>query len=122
MKKLSTTLTRRTKLTQDQLERVKQQEGNGEAMKFNEQGEFTLELGRRLNKAKRKAQKYVLYSDQLGRRVYVADRTKVNLTEQKPLTFNQSEALTFLYGFDEEEVKIKYYSQFLNLTLLTKRL
>jgi hypothetical protein len=118
--KLSKTLTRRTKLNPDQLARVQQQEGNGEASKYDANGQYSLELGRRLNKARKKAPKYILYSDQLGRRVYVADRRYT--MEEKPLTFTQSEALTFLFGFDEEQVKIDYYSQYLNLRLLTKRL
>jgi len=121
MKKLSRTLDRRVKLTTEQLDRLKKESGGGVSSKYNEAGEYTLTLGRRLNKARKKAPKYVLFSDQLGRRVYVADRKFVNL-EEKPITFNQDEALVFLFGFDEEQIKIDYYSNFLNLKFLTKRL
>lgn len=106
-------LTKKTKLKPDQLERVNGAAGNGLATRYDANGHQSLELTRRLAKARNKAKRYVLFSDQLGRRVYVADREKADLfPEDSPLTFNRKEALTFFHGFDDPERKKKHYNEY----------
>jgi len=105
--KLSKTLTRRTKLTTEQLTRAKGQAGNGLASRYDKNGTQSLELTRKLAKAAKKAKRFVLYSDQLGRRVYVSTYTG---SEYAPLTFDKADALTFIQGFDDPAVKVAYWN------------
>lgn len=106
-------LAKRTRLTAKQLKRLKEEGGKGEHLKYSAKGEVSLELIRRLAIAKRNAERYVLYTDEIGRRLYVADREFVKQGAQ--LTFNIKEALHFLNGFDEPEIKINYFNKTLNL-------
>jgi arsenate reductase-like glutaredoxin family protein len=111
-KKLSQVLQNKKRLTQEQLERFRGESGKGLSQRFDERGEYSIELTRRLLKAKNKAQKFILYSDMLGRRVYVADKELVQLgREESALTFDKKEALLFYEGFDDPEVKQRYYAQ-----------
>jgi|SRR5690606_10312671 len=111
-------LTTKTKLKPEQLERVKGYAGEGKATKYDENGELSLTLVRRLAKAKRKAKKYVLFTDEIGRRLYVADKTKVDLAPyETPYTFNKKEALIFYYGFDDPEVKRTWYGGYTGIFL-----
>lgn len=104
--KLSKSLAKRTRLNAGQLERVKGQAGNGLASRYLPDGSQSLELTRRLAKAQKKAKKFILYSDQLGKRIYLSGSL-----EDYPLTFEKKEALTFLEGFDDPERKIKYWNE-----------
>lgn len=106
--KLSRTLSRRTKLTPDQLARVKGQAGEGQASRYRADGTQSIELTRRLAKAYRKAKRFVLYSDQIGRRVFVSADTKLAW----PLTFDKKEALKFIEGFDDPGTKVQYWNEF----------
>lgn len=103
--KLSKTLTKRTKLTTDQLTRARGQAGNGEASRYGTDGVQSLELTRRLAKAQRKAKRFVLYTDQLGQRLYIAKDVAA------PLTFDKAAALTYVQGFDMPELKVEYWNQ-----------
>jgi hypothetical protein len=114
-------LTKRTRLTPKQLQKIAGA-GNGEECKYNEYGRQTLELTRRLAKARRKAQKFVLFNDYYGRRLYIADREKVKLRpEEEAITFNIKEALTFFYGFDDPERKIGFYNKTTKFIWQSKR-
>jgi len=109
----ATKLSNRTKVTPEQLERIQGMEGGGVASTYNEQGEKELSLIRKLSLAKRKAPKFVLYTDQLGRRLYIGDRA---LLKYKPkdqtaaITFDIKQALQFIEGFDNPSVKIAYFN------------
>lgn len=125
----SQTLTKRTKLTAEQLKRVRGSAGRGVAASYTEDGSLSLELVRRLNLARKKAKKFCLYSDQLGRRIYVADKEliKKQLSEEEKdraayLTFNKKEALPFFRGFDEPSDKTAYYNKHHNLNFLISEL
>lgn len=108
--KLSKRLALRTHLTPAQLERVTA-EGNGAASKYGNDGVQSLALTRRLAAAKRKAKRLVLYTDQLGRRLYIGDRAKMNLrSDVSPLTFDKNEALHFIEGFDNIEQACRHWS------------
>lgn len=104
-KKLSKTLTTRTKLSAEQLQRAKGQAAQGAASKYAADGTQSLELTRRLFKARAKAKKFVLYSDQHGKRLYLSNNTK----EEFPLTFDKKQARIFYEGFDDPNVKINYW-------------
>lgn len=120
-KKLSTTLHKRTRLNPEQLKRLEQQSGKGLSTKY-EGGKVSLELVKRLVKAKKKSEKFALFTDQLGRRMYIADRELVGLERGcTPITFNLKEALLFYEGFDEPEIKIKYYNELTKLNFQTIR-
>lgn len=107
-KRLSRQLDLRTKLTPSQLSRVKGQAGEGRSSRYNPDGSQSLELTRRLNKAKTKARKFVLYSDVVGRRLYLSANNK----ELWPLTFDIKEALKFFEGFDDPGTKVLYWDEF----------
>lgn len=96
-------LTNRTKLTPDQLATVKGRAPEGLASRYDETGRQSIELTRRLVKAKRKAKKFILFSDQLGKRLYVG------MCEGE-LTFDKKEAMKFYYGFDDPTVKARWWS------------
>ncbi len=102
--KLSKNLAKRVWLNAEQLERVKGQAGNGLATRYLSDGTQSLELTRKLAKAAKKAKRFVLYSDQLGKRIYIS-----KVDETFPLTFEIKEALTFFHGFDNPELKIEYW-------------
>ena len=104
-RKLSKQLTKRTKLTAEQLARAKGQAANGEASRYDANGNQSLELTRRLAKASKKARKFVVYSEQLGKTVYVGARL-----ELFPMTFDIKEARMFLEGFDEPRAKVAYWN------------
>lgn len=108
--KLSRTLAQRTKLTKDQLKRVKGQAGEGLASRYTPDGRQSLELTRRLAKARKKARKFLLYSDQLGRRLFLSSSVK-----GVPLTFEEKEALRFFEGFDDPKVKKNYWEHAFSL-------
>lgn len=128
-RKDSQVLTQRVKLTQEQMDRVIAESGNGEAMKYNLKGdtwEMSLELVRRLNRAKKKCKKLLLMSTKYGRKMYVADR--VHLIKQLDkeeielaafLTFNKKEALIFYEGFDDIEIKKAHYGNKYNLEFIS---
>jgi hypothetical protein len=112
-------LTKRTKLNARQLERVKGESGQGKSSKFDPDGNLSLQLVRKLAKAKAKAKKYVLFTDQIGRRLYVADHDKIgnklrqsntSNEEEACITFDRKEALEFFWGFDDPEQKRSYYN------------
>lgn len=122
-KKPSVILHKYTKLSPQQLKRLEQMGGNGAHLKFSADGTVSLELLRRLELAKRRQPKYVLYSNEHGRDLYIADRDIVRVPkEQTPLTTNIKEALTFIQGFDDEEKKISYYGPLTKLNLKTRLL
>lgn len=104
-------LAKRTKLRPDQLERVRGGSGHGQSTKYGPDGVQSLELTRRLLKAKRKAKKFVLYTDKIGRRLYVADPVlvKKRKDDEIAITFDRKEALLFYQGFDDPEKVISYY-------------
>jgi hypothetical protein len=107
------------KLTQEQYQRVLQSEGLGQSHKFNPKT-YVQSLSRikGLDKMRKRCPKYVLYSDQLGRRAYVADWRIAKLTEtESPLTFDKSEALVFYEGFDDVNMKKSYYEPLTKLKL-----
>jgi len=107
-------LSRRTKLRPDQLERVKGGSGNGEASKYRNDGTQSLELTRRLFLAKKKAKRFVLFTDQVGRRMYVADPKMIDVKEgELSITFNKKEALQFIEGFDDPTITMPYYENYL---------
>lgn len=118
-------LTKRTKLNPDQLERVKGSAGRGMAARYTPNGELSLELVRRLHLARKKAKKFTLYTDQLGRRLFVADpdliRKQLSDEEKERaayITFNKKEALPFYRGFDNPSDKTNYYNKYHNLNFL----
>lgn len=108
--KLSKTLTKRTKLSPSQLERASGQAGEGLASRYGADGVQSLTLTRRLNLARKKVKKFVLYSDQIGKRVYISKEI-----ENFPLTFEKSDALKFFNGFDDPAVKVRYWNEFFPL-------
>lgn len=110
VKKLSRELAKYTKLSPDQLERVKGQAGEGLASRYDNEGNLSLPLARKLAKAKAKAKRFVLYSDQLGRRLYLSGDTK-----GVPLTFDKREALRFIEGFDDPKIKKEYWERMFSL-------
>lgn len=108
---LSKNLALRTKLTPEQLQRVKGQAGHGLASRYDKDGNQSLQLTRNLLKAKRKAKRLVLYTDQLGRRLYIADSAKIKLRgDEALLTFDKAEALHFYEGFDDIVQACRYWS------------
>lgn len=102
-------LTNRVQLTPTQLLQVQGSAAEGLAARYNAQGKQSLELTRRLNLAKKRAKKFVLCTDQLGKRLYIGP------PEIGRLTFEKSDALRFFYGFDKPEVKIGFYDKFFTL-------
>lgn len=106
-KKLSKQLTKRTKLTKEQLQRAKGQAPDGLASRYDTDGNQSLELTRRLAKAQKKARRFVLFSEQLGKIVYVAKSA-----EAFPLTFDIKEARTFIEGFDNAHEKTAYWDSY----------
>lgn len=96
-------LTNRTKLTPAQLEVVRGKAPEGLASRYDENGRQSLELTRRLVKAKQKAKRFVLFTDQLGRRLYVG-------ACEGEITFDKKEALQFYEGFDDPTVKSRWWS------------
>ena len=112
-KKLSKNLANRTKLRPDQLDRVKGGYGQGVAAKYDETGQQRLGLTRALFKGAKSAKRYVLESRRLGRKVYVADSGLIALSQDElPLTFEISQALKFIEGFDNPELKKAYYNDY----------
>lgn len=105
-RKYSHSLSKRTHLTQEQLKRVAGQAGNGLASRYGKDGVQSLVLTRRLAKAQRKATRFVLYSDQLGKRIYVS----ATIDDNEQLTFDKKGALQFIDGFDNPETKVKYWN------------
>lgn len=121
-KQVSVQLHKFTKLTKDQLKRLEQMGGNGAHAKYTADGNLSLELVRRVELAKRKQPKFVLYSSEHGRELFIADRDLVKIEKEKsPLTTNIKEALTFIEGFDDENTKIQYFSGLTKLKLMSKR-
>jgi hypothetical protein len=122
-KKESKTLHKRAKLNPDQLDRVQKQYGEGEQSKYTNDGVQNLALTRALHKAKSKVPRYVLFSDRLGRRAYVAKSEY-----ESRITFELSEALEFIEGFDNPELKKRHYNEFfanrlkIDFDWLTKRI
>lgn len=107
-------LSKRTKLRPDQLDRVKGGSGNGESSKYRPDGVQSLELTRRLMKAKKKAKRFILFTDHIGRRLYVADPKLIDVKEDEVnITFNRKEALQFFHGFDDPKLVVDYYDNFL---------
>lgn len=106
VKKLSKQLSKRTKLSPSQLERVRGQAGGGLASRYNDNGEQSLTLTRRLAKAAKKARRFILYSDELGKRVYVSSEIA-----DIPLTFDKANALLFFEGFDDPQAKVVYWNK-----------
>lgn len=128
-------LTKRTKLTTEQFERVRQSSGNGESAKYaqvknsfgeNIGSELSFELLRRLNLAKKLADKFFIVTHYLGRVAYIGDPAlmkkllkKDEIERELYITFNRKEALIFYDGFDEPELKIAYYEKKYNVKFLT---
>lgn len=112
MKKLASPdqLAKRTTLSPDQFERVKGTKAAHE-FKKEEDGKFkkSVPLIRGVFKAWLKSPKFVLLLD-----AQVVDRQY--LTKQGSLTTSIKEAVKFAYGFDEPEVKVKYWNQKTGLT------
>lgn len=104
-KKLSRTLHKRTKLNPEQLQRVKDQYGDGDAGKYDPDGIQSLAKTRGLAKARANGKKFVLFSDRLKRRAYVG-------VWEARLTFEIKEALVFVEGFDSETMKKDYYNAY----------
>lgn len=100
-----TPLTKRTRLNPEQLNRVLGSASEGEASKYSADGVQSLELTRRLAKAKRRAKRYALFTDQLGKRLYVAS------DDVGRLTFDKKEALQFFHGFDKPELKLEFFNR-----------
>lgn len=110
--KLSKTLHKRTRLTASQLARVAGGYGGGAAAKYGVDGVQNLALTRAYAKALRTAKRYVLFTDRLGRRMYVADRNKMNLRDdEQPLTFLCAQALEFVEGLDSVDLNKAYYQE-----------
>lgn len=101
-------LTKRTSLTPKQLLKI-DGSGNGEKSKYDSRGKQSIELTRALAKAKRKSKRFILFTDQLGRRLYIADPSTVT-QDETPITFNRKEALSFIEGFDDPERKKRFYN------------
>lgn len=97
--------TKATKLKPAQLERLKKLAGEGQSGKYGADGKAQLTLIRGLAKARQKAGRFVLYTDQLGRRLYICSPYHV-LIEEAPLTFDLTKALQFYDGFDDPATKI----------------
>lgn len=94
---------KKTTLKPDELARVDGLAGDAQAARYGSDGKLVgAKTLRGLLKAKKKARKYVLYSDLLGRRVYIWDNSK---TTDTPLTFEIDQALQFYEGFDDPEKK-----------------
>jgi hypothetical protein len=122
-RKSSNILHKFTKLSPGQLERLKESGSSGAHLRYTSEGRLSLELVKRLELAKRKQPKYLLYSDQLGRRCYVGNRDIMAIVrEEKPVTFDRTQAMVFTEGFDNEEQKIEYFNKLLNLKFQTTRL
>lgn len=120
MKKLSRNLAARTRLTPDQLDRLKMSGNQGDHLKFATSGTQSLVLTKRLVAARKKCKKYVLQTTQLGRTIYIADWRIAKLAiGESPITFNKKEALVFALGMDDPETKIKYYNELTKLKLIT---
>lgn len=119
-KRLSKNLGNRTKLRPDQLERVAGGYGHGVIGKYDAQGQQTLKRTRAVHLAAKSAKKFVLFSDKLGRRIYVADAGLAVLTDELPLTFEISQALRFMTGFDDPEKKREYYNNYFQVAIEIK--
>jgi hypothetical protein len=108
--------TKKIKLTKSELDRTINLAPNGQSAKFDKNGETSLRLIKSLAKAKLKAGRFALYSDQLGKRLYIG---AIKLTYYKadrseaPFTFVKSEALEFFEGFDDPAKKIKHWEMVL---------
>jgi len=116
-------LTMRTKLSEEQFARAERETGKAETHAYIKQGKEykkTLRSIRGLAKLWRAAKKYVLFTDQLGRRLYISDVDKVKFAAgEKPLTFQIKEALPFAHGFDKPEMKQQYWQEITGLKFLT---
>lgn len=118
MKKSKYKLSSRVHLTEDQYERMLNEEGEGASAKFEKTKdgyELSLRKARALLKAKAKARRFILYTDQIGRRLYIGDNSVLKLTDEYPLTFQKHLALKFVEGFDSHELKSNYYSKLVGL-------
>ncbi len=104
-RKLSHDLTKRTKLSAEQLERARGQASDGLASRYTDDGVQSLVLTRRLVKASKKARKFILYSTQLGKDIYLS-----NAKELYPLTFDIKQARQFIVGFDDPKNKVNYWN------------
>lgn len=112
MAKSPSELSKKPKLTIEQLDRVNGGSGNGAMSTFRSNGVKDYVLVKRLIKAQKKAKKFVLFSDQIGRRVYIADEEKETLKRgDAPLTFNRDNALKFIEGFDDGNAKKVFYAK-----------
>lgn len=120
-KKLSKTLHKRTRLNPEQLSRVAGGYGGGEIAKYGPDGVQNLALTRAYAKTKSTAKRFVLFSDRLGRRVFLADAGKTVLVEKElPLTFEISQALHFVAGFDDADRKKAYYNDWFQVAIEVK--
>src|SRR6185295_15032807 len=63
---------------------------------------------RAIAKAKLRSGKFSLYTDQLGKRIYV---TPVEFGGDAPLTFDKTLAIEFYEGFDNPGYKIEQYEK-----------
>jgi len=70
-----------------------------------------------LRKQARIAPKFVLVTSQYGFDIYIADEDKV----ASPITNTVEEALEFSVGFDNEQMKLKYYKALTGYDLLKIR-
>lgn len=119
-KKLSKTLHKRVKLNPEQLSRVAGGYGEGEIAKYGADGIQNLALTRAYAKAKVKAKRFVLFSDRLGRRVFVASPYLDLAEKELPLTFDIKEALQFVTGLDDANRKKAYYNDWFQVALEVK--
>lgn len=63
---------------------------------------------RSLAKAKQRAGRFALFTDQLGKRLYISKSV-----EDFPLTFDRSEALEYYEGFDDpERLSVQWCAKF----------
>lgn len=125
-------LTNRVKLTPDQHARAQKETGKAEAAMYEPKGGDyvkTLRSIRGIGKAYKKAKKYVLYTNQLGRTLYAGDNDILKLPTVNeldepipcvPVTFNIYEALKFAMGFDIAERKIEHWNKITGLKFLTR--
>lgn len=117
-KKLSVDLSSRTHLTKEQLVRAKGQAGDGLSSRYGSDGTQSLALTRKLAKAAKKARRFILFSEQLGKTVYVS-----KAKELFPLTFDIKEARTFIEGFDDPRAKVSYWNLTIpSIDFMTKKL
>lgn len=113
-------LTHRTKLTTEQMERAKIESAGGQDKKYVETttGVFkqNLALTQAMAKAFQKAQKYVLFSDEHNRKIFIAQ------DKQLGLTMDLEQARIFADGFDDPDFKAAYFGGLFNLKLKFHRI